>query len=410
MTGSPNGMPGTKRSRPALSRLPELDLLRSMAVLTVILHHWDKHPPENSLVFKPLHLFFDFFWRLGWNGVDLFFVLSGFLVSGLLYREYKRKGSVRISRFFTRRGLKIYPAFYVFILISILVDQLLEPTFVGRKILGPNLLGELLFLQNYIGKMWGHTWSLAVEEHFYLLLGLYVYFLSRRKNGDSHDLFRSIVTLFAVVALGCLVLRFATCIWIKPITSEAHMFPTHLRIDSLLFGVLLSYFYNMHHERMKQWVRKWRWMLILLSPPLVLSCFFIQNKMFLCTLGLTFTYLGYGGLLLIVLFRIIRAPVPLKRPLLFVALIGSYSYSIYLWHIPMLWLAKLVPAFYPSLALYIGGCFIAGCGMAKIVELPVLRLRDKLFPSESGVLAPESSEINRLDHLRMALARQFYSG
>ncbi|MBI2843436.1 MAG: acyltransferase [Armatimonadetes bacterium] len=397
-------MPESKcrESKPAQAkttsgRLPELDILRALAVFMVILHHWDKQPPESFVLFKPLYWFFSLFWRLGWNGVDLFFVLSGFLVSGLLYREYQKKGSVRILRFLTRRGLKIYPAFYFFIFVTVLVDVLLEPTFVG-PMRGRYLLGELTFLQNYLGRVWGHTWSLAIEEHFYLLLGLYIFFLvrRRRKKIGVGDLFRGIVPLFVAIAAICLALRIATYSLVEPVHSMTHWFPTHLRVDSLLFGVLLSYYYNMRHEKMKQWVEKNRRLLIVASPLLVLSCFpFGLSSWMRCTIGLTLTYLGFGGLLLICVFRLINPPALARPALLTLALIGSYSYSIYLWHLPMLWLTKHVETFFLSLGLYLAGCVIVGCALSKFVEYPVLRLRDRLIPSESGSLARQPAEHSR---------------
>src|SRR5438270_7344794 len=94
------------------SRLPGLDLLRGIAVLLVLGRHmWDV-PPD---VQHPLGRVLEVWQRGGWVGVDLFFVLSGFLVSGLLFSEYKQFGTVSPGRFLLRRGLKIYPAFYVFL-------------------------------------------------------------------------------------------------------------------------------------------------------------------------------------------------------------------------------------------------------------------------------------------------------
>src|SRR5208282_5492945 len=90
-------------------RNKRLDILRCIAVIIVIFHH----SGEST-----------FFARVGWAGVDLFFVLSGFLISGLLFSEYKRRRSINFKRFFIRRGLKIYPAFYVFLLLTGITGEL----------------------------------------------------------------------------------------------------------------------------------------------------------------------------------------------------------------------------------------------------------------------------------------------
>src|ERR1051325_7889657 len=86
-------------------RNQSLDVLRGVAVLLVIAYHY----PYFSIM------------KIAWIGVDLFFVLSGFLISGLLFLEIQRTGSIRIGRFLLRRGFKIYPAFYFYILLTALV-------------------------------------------------------------------------------------------------------------------------------------------------------------------------------------------------------------------------------------------------------------------------------------------------
>jgi peptidoglycan/LPS O-acetylase OafA/YrhL len=85
-------------------------------------------------------------------GVDLFFVLSSFLVSGLLFSEIKKTGSVKLGRFLIRRGLKIYPSFYIFIFFTIFGYAVLN-----RDINSRSLFGELTFLQNYNSSLWNHT-------------------------------------------------------------------------------------------------------------------------------------------------------------------------------------------------------------------------------------------------------------
>jgi peptidoglycan/LPS O-acetylase OafA/YrhL len=90
--------------------------------------------------------------------VDLFFVLSGFLVSGLLFREFQQRGEISFGRFFARRGLKIYPAFYAYLVLSIAVKLATDHPVIAAR----NLFSEALFLQSYLPGMQGHTWSLAI--------------------------------------------------------------------------------------------------------------------------------------------------------------------------------------------------------------------------------------------------------
>lgn len=164
-------------------RNKRLDVLRCVAVVLVLLYH--------SSIGARLAKF-------GWVGVDLFFVLSGFLISGLLFNEYKKQGSISFKRFFIRRGMKIYPAFYIFISVELFYQ------FVSHKRVGilSQYLSEALYVQNYGPFIWNHTWSLAVEEHFYILLPMF-FLLLLRLSPQREDPFRAIPWVFLVVATAC---------------------------------------------------------------------------------------------------------------------------------------------------------------------------------------------------------------
>jgi len=138
-----------------------LDALRCIAVWLVLFRHLPIPSKATGFFAESLRVLH----RGGWIGVDLFFVLSGFLVSGLLFREFQRTGSASIKRFLIRRGFKIYPPFWVLIGATVVMRCWFEKTGIQWS----NLVGELLFLQNYYDCLWGHTWSLAVEEHFYFI-------------------------------------------------------------------------------------------------------------------------------------------------------------------------------------------------------------------------------------------------
>jgi peptidoglycan/LPS O-acetylase OafA/YrhL len=358
-------------------RIKRLDVLRSVAVILVLVLHGQ---------------ILDVFNKVGWAGVDLFFVLSGFLISGLFYSEYKKNGSIDAPRFFVRRGLKIYPAFLVMILV----------TFVARRILGqPNSLGsylhEVLFVQNYKIGIWQHTWSLGVEEHFYIFLPILLLVMIRLSDNRS-DPFRRIPLVFGLIATSCILLRAATIYLTNPNTFGSSMVtnPTHERVDSLFFGVFLGYLYHYYpdalQDRMKSpYVR----VLMGLITVMLLSCCFIftRENHFLLIFGLSFLYLGFGGLIMLSLQIRNVLPQPLAQPIgalgTACAFIGTYSYSIYLWHIPF-------QAFAPGVVrrlfriqlnsaaafwFYFVGSVIFGILMARLIEFPVLKLRDKLFPS-----------------------------
>src|SRR5438034_2045551 len=171
-------------------RVRQLDVLRAIAVLLVLGHHMD--PPDPGVV-TSLRVVVDTWHRAGGVGVDLFFVLSGFLISGLLFSEYKRSGRIDFLRFFIRRGFKIYPAYYFFL-------------FLLAFLRGRPTLADLIFMQSYWPYSWGHTWSLSVEEHFYIALPL-VLMLSMRFSRCRN--FSWIPYAFPVVLIACLAMRIA---------------------------------------------------------------------------------------------------------------------------------------------------------------------------------------------------------
>lgn len=368
-------------------RLPQLDLLRFLAVFLVLGRHLIPCPesvsPWLAAVTRAWH-------RGGWVGVDLFFVLSGFLVSGLLFREHRLQGHVRAGHFLVRRGFKIYPAFWALLAATLVLGGVNEAS-------PRNVLGELLFLQNYLGRLWNHTWTLAIEEHFYFLLAGWVAWRCRRRPEAPFD---GLPLWFAGVALACLALRAATSSSGLPYSHVTHLFPTHLRIDSLLFGVLLAHAW--HHRDLgdRAWLpRAAPWMALagiaLLAPPFVWK---IEETPWIAVFGLTGIYVG-GGLLLLALLAVeprrLRWLAPLTR-------MGRDSYSIYLWHMPVsAWGVQLAiearggPLLWPTYAaLYLGGSLLVGVVLARAIEWPVLRLRDRLYPSRSGKLelAPSGPE------------------
>jgi len=357
-------------------RNPQLDLLRGIAILMVLVCH--------------TQLFRTAGWeapvvRFGWAGVDLFFVLSGFLISGLLFSEYQRTGTISFRRFAARRALKIYPAFYVIVLLTLGLRLLLGHP-LGQVI--RTLARDVLFVQSYSPGTYGHFWSLSVEEHFYILLPLGLFVALRRAAPGDRDPFRLLPLAFAVVAIAALVARLLTAKYVLPFAWQTHLMPTHLRIDSLMFGVLLSYLSYFHGERLWSLVRVRRMMIfvlaaLLLSPGLIIS----QYDQWMYTYGFSVIYLGFGALLLATL----AMPSPKRRPisLLFrgVEYIGGFSYSIYLWHIAWLGILTqlhLLHVRYVGLAIYISGALVVGILMARAVEVPALKLRDRMFPRQDG--------------------------
>jgi len=356
-----------------------LDLLRLLAVVLVLGRHME-HPPQ---IFPSLLQALVDRWHLcGGQGVDLFFVLSGFLVSGLLFAEYKRHGDIAVQRFYLRRGWKIYPAFYFLLAFS----YICHPLVYGQKIRDRLFYSDLLFIQSYQQGFWNHTWTLAVEEHFYILLPLLLLLLVRRNRGTANP-FRALPAIVGAVAVVVLLTRIINYAVRTDYSFHTHAWNTHLRIDSLFFGVLLGYAYHFHHASLTHNLRRWRYGLLALGAAL----FFVvlplgaYSRPYDHTFGFTQIYLGAAAILVGTLL----CQIPDNRVTRALAALGSYSYSIYLWHMALMYwvMPRLRDAGVPwsiRTALYLGGAFVIGIAMAKLLELPVLAFRDRMFPSRSG--------------------------
>jgi peptidoglycan/LPS O-acetylase OafA/YrhL len=367
------------------ARLAHLDVLRAVAVLAVLASHMFVVPRDMNWAVVATA---DFFKAHGGLGVDLFFVLSGFLVSGLLFREAHAHGSVDTKRFLIRRGLKIYPAFYVFLVITVLLRVNRGSVFSAAE-----LLGEGLFLQNYAPSVWTHTWSLAVEEHFYLLLVGLVFLLMRIRPAAP---FASLGTIFAAVAGVVIALRIATFKLVVPFANKTHAFPTHLRLDALLFGVLLAHYYY-SRPGFGAFFARHRWAIGAASVVVLVASQSIPGDLWRYALGFSLVYVGFGGIVMIAVTTPPAAWRPIAVTVGAVAAIGSFSYSIYLWHTAVkvfgaLLLDKVAGpnvSYSFRCAYYLTSSLIVGVVMAKAVEFPVLRLRDRWFPSKSVGLRTE---------------------
>lgn len=375
---------------PTRGRLSRVDVLRAIAVLLVMVHHLAAPPDYAPRWAADL---IEFVRTPSWVGVDLFFVLSGFLVSGLLFREHRLHGDLRSGRFLVRRGFKIYPSFYLFLLATFFLGS-----YPRRAPMPRDLLVHGVFLQNYgewMPGVWAHTWSLAVEEHFYVLLAAFMAW--RLRPGARPPTLREAATGFGVVATLVMLARVGTTWSILADGARGgialHYFATHLRIDALLFGVLLSFIY---HHRPDVWTRltaprrRLAVVSVLLLGPALL---FPGPHPFTVTIGYTLYYLAFGIVLALVLPRPGEPESPARagRVERALAAIGAYSYSIYLWHTASKhWSAPVWESvvgrelgYEGRAVLYFVSSVALGILMARLIELPFLRIRDVAFPSRS---------------------------
>jgi peptidoglycan/LPS O-acetylase OafA/YrhL len=361
-----------------------LDALRGLAILLVLIRHIPGEP-----VSGPVRVLFE----LGWTGVDLFFVLSGYLISRLLYQELDATGTIKLSRFWLRRGLKIWPSYFACFGTMVITAAAFELLTGQRSAAAKRLLASLpnlIFIQNYTGYWWPHSWSLAIEEHFYLLLPLLLILLGRK------SLRQKLPLVLFLICCGVLMLRVATYLagWVE---WQSFYYPTHLRLDALAFGVFLGYVHHYQADRFNSIAR--RWPLLLAAVPLIgiAVLFPLERSVLAVTVGFTVLYLAYGALV------IIAAAYPETGknlgPVRVLAWCGVYSYTIYLAHSAI----SLIPAFssdstaeklWPTRFLFWSLSIGGGILLSHTVERPFLRWRQRVQPSARSYTTLRQPEAN----------------
>jgi peptidoglycan/LPS O-acetylase OafA/YrhL len=371
--------------RRAAGRNQGLDILRAVAVLLVLFRHayvFYKSEAEAAP-------FIEFLNRGGWIGVDLFFVLSGFLIAQLLFREHDRFGAISFKNFFIRRGFKIYPPYYAMAVITALIlggwnvlsfEQIFLWSF-------PWLFYLQDYVQNPLAFIWGHTWSLAVEEQFYVLLPLLLILLAK-SNPTRTNPFRLIPAIFVFIALACLVVRISN-LAVTPFDGLRHLAPFHIRIDSLFCGVFVSYLHHYHQVKFVTTMKRFGIWLLPLGLLPILPPFFMElaTSRILYTFGYSLLYVGNALIMMTVL---VVDPIGTGFLQKAAAYIGARSYSIYLWHFPLAWLICQPQVHSPNLSptaflvFYLMISIVFGIIASNIIELPMLKLRDRLYLSRSA--------------------------
>lgn len=351
-------------------RIHSLDVLRGLAVLLVLFRHLPSR--DASTAFLILQ-------RIGWVGVDLFFVLSGFLISGLLFSEFDKTGEMNVKRFWLRRGFKIWPSYFF--------------TYGGAMLLTILATGDLslllsrapnyVFIQNYMPEQirWTHSWSIAIEEHFYLALPIVLLLLIPKR---LPWLPKICVAVCALVLLLRVILSFSS-----GLTWENFYYQSHLRIDSLSFGVLLGYCHQYHRNAFQRFGERFLPVLLVagLTGFAFAFMFRLEYSPWSYTIGFSVLYLTFGGLV------IAASSYPRfgsAGPQKLIATVGVYSYTIYLAHSVITELPgaggvrRFVFANFGDAGdriVIFAGALVLGILISHLIERPFLRLRSRLVPS-----------------------------
>ncbi len=353
---------GRTSTDPALSRvIPSLDGIRALAVLCVIWGHGAASIEQTPLV---SHL--RSFLPSGYFGVQVFFVLSGFLITTLLVRERQKSGRIAIGAFYRRRAYRILPALWVYLLVLV---ALIAFGVIGRSgEIGPrDFFAALFFYRNYYptdGSWWtGHIWSLSVEEQFYILWPLLVILLPRAIA----------IRVLVVGVIVSPVIRVVT--YLLPHGDLQIALAFHTRADALMVGCLLAFGLGTpRFERLWSWIttRHLHWAIVIWFPlSWILTARF--SGVWLYPIG----YLGDALAVATLMVWLMRAPRTwFGRALNWppVVHIGLISYSLYLYQ--QLFMTSHNTTWFGQLTIGgLIGLFVAAELSYHLVEQPFMKLR-----------------------------------
>jgi len=364
-------------------KLYGLDHLRALAILLVFGFHYQlqfSHPSWTG-----------WFMKIGWTGVDLFFVLSGFLISSQLFAQIKKGSGISLKTFFIKRVFRILPIYFFIVGIYFLF-----PYFREKEALPP-LWKFLTFTQNFGLEIkhfgtFSHAWSLCVEEHFYLLLPLILIFLT------SKNLFvKSYWILIALLVFGIVFRIYIWSIYYPsnsdidsslPYWTEHIYYPTYNRLDGLLVGVAIAAIYQFSPKLWDK-ISKFGNQIIILSIALLTVVYFSFADLGTYSTsiwGFPLISIAYGFL---VLGAISPSSFLYNWNSRITTLIAALSYAIYLSHKGII---HIVQELFTKLGIEKNSnlmflvciivCVVVAWLLNLTIEKPFMKMRDRILRRE----------------------------
>jgi len=365
-------------------KLHGLDHLRALAITIVFLYHYQRfeHPDWIPKIGK-----------FGWTGVDLFFVLSGFLIASQLFSRIVRGKEIDFKTFFLKRFFRIIPAYLVVVALYFCI-----PAFREKEALPP-LWKFLTFTQNFgidprNFSTFSHAWSLCIEEQFYLVLPLTLMALVYFKQINKGFL------LLALLFLLGFVLRIYS--WQQLVVPHLNTsnfsaewyrwiyYPTYTRLDGLLAGVTLAGIFQFL-PALKNRITQYGNLVFLFSLVVLAVAYLLcaHERTFRHTVfGFPATAIGYG---LMVLAAVSPSAFLYRFRFAFTETIATLSYAIYLSHkgfihLTQVYASKLGVAADSNLMFILCAvaCLLGALLLNRLVEKPFLKLRDRVLqPSKT---------------------------
>jgi len=363
----------SERNLPA--HVEGLDGVRGVAVLLVFISHfhWILSPDPFLTKVTPWH-FINRTFEAGFMGVDIFFVLSGFLITSLLMKDRSTNQKNLFRRFYRRRALRLLPALYALLIADFFFSR--WENFPG-DIQWRTTWHAILFLNNWnivnnFGEAQndlGHLWSLGIEEQFYLIWPLTIWLLAKLKIPS-----KMMIPLILFASL--VVMAHRTSLWNEGTSWIILYVRTDTRLDSLLIGAMFAYVYR-HFQVPSKILNS---VATLSFIGLIYIKYVLDKSPFIFEMGWTIIALLAGFIVLSVVEGVFFVQkVFTWRPL---TMIGKVSYGLYLWHMPIfLLLGRHVTSGPKPLRLLIGIVIASVVTFLswRFVEKPFLNIKNRRY-------------------------------
>jgi peptidoglycan/LPS O-acetylase OafA/YrhL len=346
--------------------IPTLDGWRAVAVIGVIFYHGQSELLGNHFFLRTLAAH-------GILGVDIFFGVSGFLICGLLLREYEKNEEISLRRFYIRRFLRILPPYY-----AALATICALGVFCALPVNFPDVPSCLLFYRNYRplgidahgGFYTAHFWTLAVEEHFYLLWPALLILVKPKRAGNVAFLLAMLVFAWRTIEGHSQLLA--------GILPQANLMTrTDTRIDGLLWGCLAAIYFG-SIQRVAARIHFSQLWLIPLAILIASQALHVPGLTLLRSIILPVMVVSTVLQPASVLGRVLEWPL--------VRWIGTLSYSLYLWQ--ELFLPEVRSQMAPGAFHYLQqppwnlvAVLVCACLSRYLIEIPMIRLGHRLSVS-----------------------------
>ncbi|TGJ98989.1 acyltransferase [Leptospira langatensis] len=385
-----------------------LNGLRAFSIFLVIFYHFWHNVNQNHLLRLDEELVSNLLYNLR-SGVDLFFILSGYLIYGGILKEKEQNGSFDVKRFYLKRTLRIMPAYYFCLFITYLYAKSmlgyynqfpsLNETQLAAKEVALNNLAyswtDIFYISNYFDyRLFQFGWSLSIEEQFYLVIPSLCLLLLFKVREETRRILILILFFLPMIV--------RALYYLIEMPTESVYIQTETRFDTIVVGMLIAEFVSWKPSFFQERRLSVRFSLSLISLVFLSLAFLTDRKGLGVIFNFTYFHLGYSAAFLLALTQgsIWNKFLGLSifRPF------ARISYTMYLWHIPCTAMALKIflgtkppeqlewPIFIAAGFFAILVSFLICIPIFYLTERPFLALRDFILKKA------EKSPLPRLDH------------